>query len=159
MTVRPRSIKDAGYQAGGGALTMVELPWGDLPVVSKSRRRGEGSILTGRQKSAEGLRVTQVAKARTVLRKQGHGRGEYKARLMSARRQTIQLVLAFSEERRSEAPMVPVEGTESLAAKRTADSPAMGEPLREPVGAQELCERALARVKAQKGTPGVEWTG
>ncbi len=41
---------------------------------------------------------------------------------MSEQRQNHQLVLAFAEESRSEAPRVSVEGTESLAAKREAEA-------------------------------------
>ncbi len=36
----------------------------------------------------------------------------------------IQMVLAFTEERRSEAPKARREGTESLTAKRARESPA-----------------------------------
>jgi RNA-directed DNA polymerase len=43
-----------------------ELTAGDLPLVSKTRLRIERSVLTGRQKSAEGEVLTQVRKARGV---------------------------------------------------------------------------------------------
>ena len=62
-----------------------------------------------------------------------------------------QMVLAFWDESRSEAPRVSREGTESFAAKRGTESPAIGERWRE-----EVCERALARVKANKGSAGVD---
>src|SRR5512137_2190384 len=75
---------------------------------------------------------------------------------MSDKRQKNQLVLAFREESRGEAPMATEQGTESLAAKRTAESPAMGERLMEEVCEQENCKRAWARVKANKGSPGVD---
>jgi RNA-directed DNA polymerase len=75
---------------------------------------------------------------------------------MSDKRQKNQLVLAFTEESRSEAPKASVEGTESLTAKRRAESPAIGEPLMEEVCERENCEQALARVKANKGSPGVD---
>ncbi len=52
---------------------------------------------------------------------------------MSDKRQKNQLVLAFPEESRSEAPTAFGEGTESLAAKRRAESPAIGEQLMEGV--------------------------
>src|SRR5437868_5483023 len=48
---------------------------------------------------------------------------------MSDKRQKNQLVLAFTDESRSEAPRVSAEGTESLAAKRGTESPAIGEQL------------------------------
>jgi len=44
---------------------------------------------------------------------------------MSDKRQKNQLVLAFAEVSRSEAPRDFVEGTESLAVKREAESPAI----------------------------------
>jgi RNA-directed DNA polymerase len=75
---------------------------------------------------------------------------------MSDRRQKNQLVLAFREESRSEAPRASAEGTESLAAERRAESPAIGERLMEEVCERENCKQALARVKANKGSPGVD---
>jgi len=44
------------------------------------------------------------------------------ARLTSDKRQKNQLVLAFPEENRSEAPRASEEGTESLAAKRKSEA-------------------------------------
>ncbi len=75
---------------------------------------------------------------------------------MSDKRQNNQLVLAFVEESRSEAPMASVEGTESLTAKRQTESPAIGEQLMEEVCGRENCKQALARVKANKGSAGVD---
>src|SRR5690348_350290 len=74
---------------------------------------------------------------------------------MSDKRQKNQLVLAFPEASRSEAPMASTEGTESLVAKGRAESPAIGEQLMEEVCERENCKQALARVKANKGSPGV----
>src|SRR5688572_24938904 len=75
---------------------------------------------------------------------------------MSDKRQNNQLVLAFMEESRSEAPTTSVEGTESLAAERKAESPAIIEQLMEEVCERENCKQALARVKANKGSPGMD---
>jgi RNA-directed DNA polymerase len=75
---------------------------------------------------------------------------------MSDKRQKNQLVLAFLEEGRSEAPRASGEGTESLTAKRGTESPAIGESLMEEVCERENCEQALKRVKANKGSPGVD---
>jgi RNA-directed DNA polymerase len=75
---------------------------------------------------------------------------------MSDKRQKNQLVLAFAEENRGEAPKGLREGTESLAAKRRTESPAIGEQLMEEVCGRENCKQALARVKANKGSPGVD---
>ena len=66
MTMKPISIKGAGCKFGGCARKAVELTSGDLTFVVKSRLRMKRFILTGRQKSAEGIVVTRVAKARTV---------------------------------------------------------------------------------------------
>jgi RNA-directed DNA polymerase len=71
-------------------------------------------------------------------------------------RQKIQLVLAFDEEDRGEAPNGLDGGTEAAVAKRAAESPAIGEQLMEEVCGRENCKQALARVKANKGSPGVD---
>jgi RNA-directed DNA polymerase len=75
---------------------------------------------------------------------------------MSDRRQKNQLELAFTDKSRSEAPRVSAEGTESLRGKREAESPAIGERLMEEVCERGNCKRALARVKANKGSAGVD---
>jgi hypothetical protein len=66
MTAKSVSIKGTGCKSGGCTLKADELTSGDLPLVSESRLRIERSVLTGRQKSAEGKVVAQAAKARTV---------------------------------------------------------------------------------------------
>ena len=43
-----------------------------------------------------------------------------------------------------------------LTAKRGTESPAIGEPLMEEVCERENCKQALARVKANQGSPGVD---
>ena len=75
---------------------------------------------------------------------------------MSDKRQNHQLVLAFAEESRSEAPRVSEEGTESPAAQRAAKSPASIELLMEAVCERNNCKQALARVKANKGSAGID---
>src|SRR5436853_1171018 len=75
---------------------------------------------------------------------------------MSDKRQKNQLELAFTDESRSEAPRVSEEGTESLAVKRGTESLAMGEQLMEEICERENCKQALARVKANKGSAGVD---
>lgn len=55
-----------------------------------------------------------------------------------------------------EAPRAAIEGTESLAAERGTESPAIGERLMEEVCERENCKQALKRVKANKGSPGVD---
>jgi len=66
MIAKPISIKAAGCRSGACAWKAVELTSGDLPYVLESRLRIERSVLTGRQKSAEGVVVARAAKASTV---------------------------------------------------------------------------------------------
>jgi len=75
---------------------------------------------------------------------------------MSDKRQNKQLLLAFAEENRGEAPNGLSGGTESFTAKRGTESPAIGEQLMEEVCGRENCKRALARVKANKGSAGMD---
>jgi len=75
---------------------------------------------------------------------------------MSDRRQKNQRQLAFSEDRRGEAPRTEGEGTESLAAKRSAESPAETGRLMEEVVERENLKEALKRVRANKGSPRVD---
>jgi RNA-directed DNA polymerase len=77
---------------------------------------------------------------------------------MSDKRQKnqLQLVLAFTAEGRSEAPKARREGTESLTAKRACESPAIPEQVMEEVCGRENLLRALRRVKANKGSPGID---
>jgi RNA-directed DNA polymerase len=75
---------------------------------------------------------------------------------MDDKRQKNQLVLAFMEESRSEAPTASREGTESSAGERGTESPAIAEQLMEEVCGRENCKQALKRVKANKGSAGVD---
>src|SRR5260370_8315459 len=78
---------------------------------------------------------------------------------MSGRRQknrSEQEVLAFPAESRSDAPTAAVQGTETLMAKHRTESLAGTERLMEEVCELENCKQALQRVKANKGSPGVD---
>jgi RNA-directed DNA polymerase len=75
---------------------------------------------------------------------------------MGGKRQKNQLVLAFLAEGRGEAPRAAKGGIETLAAKRRAESLAIGEEVMEEVCGRENCKQALARVKANKGSAGVD---
>jgi RNA-directed DNA polymerase len=68
----------------------------------------------------------------------------------------LQMLLAFTEEGRSEAPRTPWEGTESFTANCETESPARAEQLMEEVCGRENCLRALGRVKANKGSAGID---
>jgi RNA-directed DNA polymerase len=65
-------------------------------------------------------------------------------------------VLAFPTEGRSEAPKTAAGGTETLMAKCQSESLAGTERLMEEVCELENCKQALQRVKANKGSPGVD---
>ena len=86
---------------------------------------------------------------------------------MNDKRPNNQLGLAFWEESRSEAPRVSGEGTESFAAKRGTESPAIGEPWMEEVCGRENCKQASkinGSVVAQPAEPPdadphVRWCG
>jgi RNA-directed DNA polymerase len=78
---------------------------------------------------------------------------------MSDKRQKTrpeQLGLALPTAGRSEAPKAGGEGTETPMAKRTHENLADTERLMEEVCERENCKRALRRVKANKGSPGVD---
>ena len=75
---------------------------------------------------------------------------------MSDKRQKNQVMLAFAEEWRGEAPNGLSEGTESFTAKRGTEGPAISEQLMEEVCERENCRQALARVKANKGSAGMD---
>jgi RNA-directed DNA polymerase len=80
-------------------------------------------------------------------------------RLRSGQRQKNQPeqgVLAFPAEGRSDAPKAVAKGTETLMAKHRTDSLAGTERLMEEVCELENCKQALKRVKANKGSPGVD---
>ncbi len=67
-----------------------------------------------------------------------------------------QEVLAFPVEGRSDAPKATEQGTETHMAKRQSESLAGTERLMEEVCEQGNCKQALQRVKANKGSPGVD---
>src|SRR5271167_2848143 len=77
---------------------------------------------------------------------------------MSDKRQNnqLQMVLAFTGEGRSEAPKARRGGTEPFTAKRRTESPAIEEQVMEEVCERENCLQALKRVKANKGSPGMD---
>ena len=75
---------------------------------------------------------------------------------MSDKRQKNQLELAFTEMSRSEAPRDSGEGTETLMAKRAAESMAISKQLMEEVCERRNCKQALARVKRNKGSAGID---
>ena len=66
VTTKSISIKGTGCKSGGCVRKAIELTSGDLRCVLDSELRSERSFLTAPQKSAEGVVITQVMKARTV---------------------------------------------------------------------------------------------
>ena len=75
---------------------------------------------------------------------------------MSEKRQKNQLELAFAELSRSEAPRDSAEGTETLMAEREAESKASSDQLMEEVCERRNCAQALAQVKSNKGSAGID---
>ena len=75
---------------------------------------------------------------------------------MSEERPKNQRQLAFPTAQRGEAPGIVEAGTESLAAERGTESPAGTERLMEEAVERENLKEALRRVKANKGSPGVD---
>jgi RNA-directed DNA polymerase len=75
---------------------------------------------------------------------------------MSDKRQKSLVQLAFWPESRGEAPMAGQGGSESSVAKRETEGPASTEFLMEEVCERENLRRALKRVMANKGSPGVD---
>ena len=75
---------------------------------------------------------------------------------MDDKRSKTQRYLAFAEESRSEAPRASREGSESSAAKREPDSPAVFEQLMGEVCQRSNLEEALRRVRANRGSPGID---
>jgi hypothetical protein len=66
VIAKPISIKGAERRFGGGARKAVEITSGGLLMVAHSRLRASQGVLTREQKSAEGVVLTRVGKARTV---------------------------------------------------------------------------------------------
>jgi len=75
---------------------------------------------------------------------------------MGEKRRKIQCELAFPVKGRGEAPRVAGEETESPVAKCVTESPASTERLMEEVCERNNLRKALKRVKANKGSPGVD---
>jgi RNA-directed DNA polymerase len=75
---------------------------------------------------------------------------------VNGKRRKNQVELAFMEESRDEFPMAPMQGTEPFAAKRETESQASTEKLMEEVCQRENLWKALKRVQANKGSPGVD---
>jgi RNA-directed DNA polymerase len=75
---------------------------------------------------------------------------------MGAKRQKIQLELAFMAESKGEAPMAADKGTEASKAKRNPEDPALPVLLMEEICQRENLSRALQRVRQNKGSPGID---
>jgi len=75
---------------------------------------------------------------------------------MSEKRQKNQLQLAFMMEGTAESPRDIIGGTETLAAKGKVESPAEAERLMEEILDHENLREALKRVKANKGSAGID---
>jgi len=76
---------------------------------------------------------------------------------MSGKRQNHQMKLDFAADRRSETPRVGSEGTETLAANRATESPALTGTLMEEVLQRENLKEALNESRPTREAP--VWTG
>ena len=75
---------------------------------------------------------------------------------MGKKRQKIQLELAFIAEGRGETPKAATEGIELSMAKRSSESPALPDLLMEEVCQRENLQKALQRVRQNRGNPGID---
>ena len=79
---------------------------------------------------------------------------------MSDKRQKNQLMLAFMDESRSEAPRVSAgRGPNRLWRSSGIESLAMGEQLMEEVCERENCKQALATSQRSQPKEALAWTG
>ena len=75
---------------------------------------------------------------------------------MTAKQQKNQMELAFPAEGRGEAPKAAVGGTEVVRTGYGTESPASPECLMEELCQRDNLVRALKRVKADQGRPGID---
>jgi len=75
---------------------------------------------------------------------------------MGGKRQKIQLLLAFAAESRDEFPTAAAGGTEPPVAKRDSESPTQTASLMEEICQRDNLWKALKRVQANRGAPGVD---
>ena len=112
---------------------------------------GSARPVTAAQKSAEGIVAGSPAKARTT------DRASRTATLMRTRRQNIQLELALEPAAKGEARSPDTQGTEARTARAEPERPAAGQqPSMEAVVEPGNLKKALARVRRNKGAPGVD---
>jgi len=75
---------------------------------------------------------------------------------MGGKRQKNQMLLAFMTESRDELPTAGVEGIEPRVVEQNSESPTRTDSLMEEVCQRDNLWRALKRVQANKGSPGVD---
>jgi RNA-directed DNA polymerase len=73
-----------------------------------------------------------------------------------AKRQKIQLELAFGTDARGEAPSAAPQGTETSTAASRPETPAASGPMMEAVVERDNLRKALAQVRRNKGAPGLD---
>jgi RNA-directed DNA polymerase len=75
---------------------------------------------------------------------------------MGAKQQKNQLSLAFGADSRGETPTAATQGTEASMARPRTESPVSDERVMEEIVSRENLQRALQRVKANQGSPGID---
>jgi RNA-directed DNA polymerase len=75
---------------------------------------------------------------------------------MGAKQQNNQWSLAFMADSRGEPPTAATQGTEASRAKLRTESPVSDERVMEEIVSREHLQRALQRVKANQGSPGID---
>jgi hypothetical protein len=75
---------------------------------------------------------------------------------MGATQQKHQLSLALAADRRGEPPTAATPGTEASMAQLRTESPVRDERVMEEMVSRENLQRALPRVQANQGSPGID---
>src|SRR5258708_13297401 len=122
MIAKPTAIKDTGGKCRGCGWKAIEVKWGDLLHCHGIVSEGEAIYSD---------RATEVSSGH-ISRESDEGPNSKGATSrtqdsMSDKRQKNQLVLAFTEEGRREAPKDSQEGTASRTAKYETERPASHE--------------------------------
>ena len=151
MTAKSIAIKGRGGKSGGCAVKVVGLTSGGLCRVWRFRTE---RFRKARDRGAE---VSRGHSSRLAGEGPNDGQGDQDGRLMRTRRQNIQWELALEPEAKGEARSAGDRGTEACMARAVPERPAAGHgPSMEAVVEPGNLRKALARVRRNKGAPGID---